>query len=108
MFDNQQRITCDEFDEVYKPIINNFEKDAEWGGYVFVKNDPEQYAYVMKIWEENPSRVWSYVPDYEPTFVRSGWGICDVDGYVITEVPCPADTVISVYEPDLEGLDDGL
>ena len=98
---NQLEITCDHFDNIYRPIKNHFEDDAEWGGYVFVKNDPEQYAFVMSIWEQDPNRVWSYVPDYEPTFVRSGWGIYDVDGYIITDVPCPNETYITVYEPDL-------
>ena len=98
---NQYEITTDEFDAKYKPLDNHFEDDAEFGGIVFVKNDPEQYAFVMSIWEQNPNRVWSYIPDFEPTFVKSGWGIFDVDGYIITDVPCPADTYITVYEPDL-------
>lgn len=86
---------------------NHLEDNTGFGGQVFCKDTQEQLAYVQSIFDESPNRVWSYSPDYEPTMVHSGWHICNLDGFIITEEPCEDDTYITVYEPDLEiGIED--
>jgi len=100
----QYEITYDEFEEKYRPIVNHLDDNASLAGCMF-ETSGDELEYVLSIANTEPNRVWTYVPDYEPTVLQSGYRLANRIGYIITEEPFEDDTYITVYDPDLEDLD---
>lgn len=94
-------MTTDEWDEKYKPIKNQFDDNASWGGIMF-ETYGEEYDFVIMVNEEAPDRVWTIVNDGDQSWVTSGWHYVNRLGYVITELPADAN-FIDAFDPDLEG-----
>jgi len=86
-------MTEDEWFETYKPIQNHLDIDSSFNGYMF-----ETYGEEVEFVKSTPEQhVWMYGDgDDGGTYIWSGWGYVNRIGYFITEIPCPADTLIQV------------
>jgi hypothetical protein len=100
MSNNFIELTEDEWFETYKPIPNNIDKNASFGGYMF-----ETYgAEVEFVKKAHPAHIWTYGDgDDGGTYIWDGWSFVNRIGYFITELPCPENTTIQIMvgEPDL-------
>lgn len=102
--DNFIEMTEEEWFATYKPIPNHIDKDASFNdgeqGYMF-ETYGKELQFVMAA---DSDYIWTYGDgDDGGTYIWNGWSFVNRIGYFITEVPCPADTVIQVLisEPDL-------
>ena len=76
-----ERITVEEWDERYKPMINILDRNASWNGVMF-ETYGEEFRTVLKYPEE---RIWTYVDTDYGTALIAGMHICDRIGYFICE-----------------------
>jgi hypothetical protein len=102
--DNFIEMTEEEWFATYKPIPNHIDKNASFNdgeqGYMF-ETYGKELNFVMAA---DSDYIWTYGDgDDDGTYVWNGYSIVNRIGYFITEVPCPANTVIQVLisEPDL-------
>jgi hypothetical protein len=79
----------DAFGELYKPQPNHLDKNAGWSfgdekGCLY-ETYGEQEAYVRKIVQENPKRVWTLIDGEDCTAIHAGLHYVNRMGYIITE-----------------------
>lgn len=94
-----QTITEDVFEATYKPMLNHLDSNASWNGCMF-ETYGEELVHVKAIYKENPDRVWTVLDVDGALMLDSGMSFVNRMGYVITELPAPADTFISVQDED--------
>ena len=91
--DNFIEMDFDEWVEAYKPISNQIDTNASFGGLMF-ETYGEEYEFV-KAQDEN--RIWMYGDgDDGGGYLWSGWGFINRIGYFITEVPFAKDVTVQV------------
>lgn len=100
MTDSFQRITWEEFVETYKPQQNHMNSDAYADGFMYNPSGKE-LEYVKEVAATDPCRVWTIICPYDDYNVTvSGFGVINVDGYIITEKPFSSNVDIEVVESD--------
>jgi hypothetical protein len=82
----------EDFIQTYKPITNHLDLNASFDGYMF-ETYGEEVEFVKS---QSPDKIWMYGDGDNGSYIWSGWGFVNRLGYFITEVPCPADTLIQI------------
>lgn len=94
----QLTITDDQFYDTYKPLANVVDPQASWGGDMYETFGAE-LEHVVKVHEETPLNVWT-ISDCDGLLVISaGMSYVNRMGYMITEIPAPADTWVEAFDP---------
>jgi hypothetical protein len=82
----------EEWIQTFKPITNHLDKNASFDGMMF-ETYGEEVEFVKS---QSPANIWMYGDGDSGSYIWSGWGFVNRLGYFITEVPCPADTLIQI------------
>ncbi len=90
-----KKITNKFFRTTYKPIKNSLAIYPAYNGCMFGTYGIE-FEYVKEILKELPSCVWTVVEADGVLIICSGFHFINRCGYIITEIPCPDDTLIQV------------
>lgn len=100
----QLTITDDEFYDTYKPLANVVDPQASWGGDMYETFGAE-LGYVAWVHGETPLHVWTILDCDGLLVISAGMSHVNRIGYLITEIPAPADTWIEAFDPaDVEEL----
>ena len=91
-------MTMEEWEATFKPIPNHIDSNAslqdENGIGIMFETYGDEVAFVK---EQDPACIWTYgTGDGGGDYIWSGWSFINRLGYLITEVPCPADTEIQI------------
>lgn len=96
-------ITEDEFEARFRPQPNPLNPNASWSGWL-LETYGEEFKLVQDMLNQDPARVWTILDGDEGCTIGSGFHVVNALGYIITEVPCPADefvdTVAESVDPD--------
>lgn len=91
-----QQLTEDEFLERFKPIANHLDETAGFdfgkGGCLFEAAGPE-----LEFVRAQPlDKVWTVIDGDEGVEITDGMHFVNRLGYLVTELPCPPETMVTV------------
>lgn len=99
-------ISEEDFYENFKPVKNPFEADAAWDGSM-LETYGREHEHVLEVLKTEPQKVWTVLDCDGSLIASSGYHHVNRVGYIITELPVPADEFIETEDPDAkEGNDD--
>ena len=103
------QINTDQFFDTYKPITNQFDSNASWGGCMF-ETYGEELEFVMA---QDPNHIWTIVDgEDDDVEITNGYHLVNRIGYLITEVPSPDDFVLvrdeDESDPSIEEMRDAI
>lgn len=94
-------ISFDAFYEVYRPLPNPFDSNVGGNGCM-LETYGEELEHVKAILAASPDRVWTVLDCEDEIVVSNGFHYVNRLNYLITEVPAPANTFVTVIDRDDE------
>ena len=88
MLQRMIKMSVEEWEETYKPIVNHLDANASWAsddsdGIMF-----ETYgAEVDFVFDQHLQNTWTYVDGEEGTYILAGRHLVNRIGYFVTEMP---------------------
>ena len=102
------QINTDQFFDTYKPIANQFDSNASWGGCMF-ETYGEELEFVMA---QDPNHIWTIVDGEDDVEITNGYHLVNRIGYFVSEVASPDDFVLvrdeDESDPSIEEMRDAI
>ena len=102
------QINTDQFFDTYKPITNQFDSNASWGGCMF-ETYGEELEFVMA---QDPNHIWTIVDGEDDVEITNGYHLVNRIGYFVSEVASPDDFVLvrdeDESDPSIEEMRDAI
>jgi len=89
----ENKISEDDFEEIYKPQVNHLDKNASFSGCMY-ETYGEELGYILFMAKnpETAKRVWTILDSDGEISYAAGYHIVNRLGYFITEKPCENET----------------
>lgn len=96
----QTKIISEEaFYDTYRPKKNPFDAHAAWDGCM-LETYGEELSHVQAVLKTAPDTIWTVLDCDGELMVGNGYQHVNRMGYIITEIPAPADTWVVVEDPE--------
>lgn len=89
----ENKISENDFEEIYKPQQNHLDKDAEFNGCMY-ETFGEELEYILSLARnpETAKRVWTILDSDGAISYAAMYHIVNRLGYLVTEKPCENET----------------
>lgn len=88
----ENKITEDDFEEIYKPKINHLDSNASFNGWMYETFGSELEYILSIVNSNNANRVWTILEADGKLFYSAGFHIVNRLGYLITKQPYQNET----------------
>lgn len=75
----------EDFFSDFNLVGNHFDQSSEHEGFLFRKDNKEEYEYVLSVFMKTPRKVWSAYCCDGMFSINDGMHTIDVDGYFISK-----------------------